>query len=94
MNEHQRYTPEELALADDADIDTGQPVMVLAEFGEDVDDAFLDRVRRRIDRQLTTNDFLSLFWELPRLLLFEVLEWFSDPNSSSDKDGTEGGPAS
>ena len=73
----ERYTPEERDLPADAEIDTGEPITALATFEVDSSDGFIDRVRRRIERQLVTNDFLSAGWEVPKIVLLEMIEWFA-----------------
>lgn len=74
-------SPAEPGDDDEAVEDTGLPVTQLQGLVLDVDDAFADRVGRRIQRRLLAGDLLQLAWSGPLLALLELLrvpfEWFT-----------------
>ena len=65
--------------------DTGTPIEVLRDFEVAPSTGFFGRLRKKIDRKVTTGSFLSLGWDAPRQVLVEFIEflfhWFEPVNS-------------
>ena len=76
MKKIRRYTDEERDLPADAEIDTGSPIALLDDVQVETKEAFVKNIRKKIDRQSMTNQFLMVSWYFPKILLFEFLEFF------------------
>jgi len=73
------------------DIDTGHPIKALRDLAPEETPGFFDRLRAKIDRKIMTNEFVSLGWDVPRLVLKEFMEflfqWFQpDPSGGEETD--------
>lgn len=75
------------------DIDTGRPIAALRDLVPEETPGFFDRLRKKIDRRIVTHEFVSLGWDVPRLVLKEFLEfvfqWFQ-PAPSGGEENDEG----
>jgi len=64
-----------------ADVDTGAPVEQLQDLELDVDDAFVEKVGRRIERRALANELVTLAWSGPLAATLELLHipfaWFA-----------------
>ncbi len=62
--------------ADDAadDIETGEPIEMLRELGEDPAPGFMSRIRRALQRRLLASQLADLSWSTPFLVLLEYLK--------------------
>jgi len=58
------------------EVETGEPITLLEDVEQEISPVFLDRVRSRIERRTLSSQAVSLCWELPILLLLEVLNVF------------------
>ena len=56
-----------------AERDDDRPIEVLSDLEVPTDAEFVENVRKKIDRQETTNHLLSLSWEVPRLVVMEFV---------------------
>jgi hypothetical protein len=54
-------------------IETGEPIAPLAELGQDVSPRFLRAVRNKIYRRTAANQMVSFSWNLPKVILMEML---------------------
>ncbi len=84
------------ALADQGsvdDIDTGEPISLLAQFDQEPERGFLRRLRQRIDRQALTSQLVELGWRGPVLVFLEWLgalfQLGSVKDEEPDRSGTE-----
>jgi len=61
--------------------ETGTPVEQLHDLELEVDDAFVEKVGRRIERRVLTNELVSLAWNGPVAAALELLHipfaWFA-----------------
>ncbi len=53
--------------------DDEEPIAPLAELGQDVSPQFLEAVRKKIYRRTTANQVAAFSWNLPRVILMEML---------------------
>ena len=83
----QRYTQEEELLPPDAEIDTGEPIQMLSALRVEPDTQFLDRIRARIDRMETSNQFLAVAWYGPQIVVLEFLALVFELFQSPDDEG-------
>jgi hypothetical protein len=52
--------------------DPEAPVNELRDMEQEVSPEFINKVRRKIHRRTTTNQFVSLSWHLPKVVLVEM----------------------
>jgi hypothetical protein len=52
--------------------DSGPPVNELRDLERDVSPDFMNKVRRKIHRRTTVNQFAGLSWHLPKIVLVEM----------------------
>ena len=69
----------------DEDLDTGQPIEMLADLEEPARPGFMERVRNRIERRSLTGQFASFTWYLPKVILLEFLEMLFELFSSPQR---------
>jgi len=50
-----------------------EPIAPLAELGQDVSPQFLEAVRKKIYRRTTANQMVAFSWNLPKVVLMEML---------------------
>jgi hypothetical protein len=78
--------PEDGATDDAAGDDIGAPVEALLDFELEVDDAFAQKVGRRIERRVLANELVTLAWTGPLAALLELLHipfaWFAGRSRS------------
>lgn len=58
---------------DDGEQRDERPIEVLDDLELETDERFVRNVRNKIDRRLTSNQLLSLGWEIPRLVVMEFV---------------------
>jgi hypothetical protein len=68
------------------DLETGQPIAPLAELGQDVSPQFLRAVRTKIYRRTAANQVLAFSWNLPKVILLEMLALIADFAGSARKE--------
>jgi hypothetical protein len=55
----------------------GRPVDELLQLEDGLSPQFLLGVRKKIDRRRTTGQLVSFSWNLPRVILMEMITWLS-----------------
>ena len=55
------------------DVDPGPPIAPLAELDQDVSPQFLVTLRKKIYRRTTANQVVGFSWNLPKLVLMELV---------------------
>jgi hypothetical protein len=70
-----RETPDQ---PDDSaeDRDTGEPIAMLRDFGEEPTAGFLARIRGSIQRRMLTSQLAEISWFAPVMVLFEFVKFF------------------
>lgn len=73
----------------DETIDTGTPIEALRDIQVETQPGFFGRLRNKIDRRLTTRDFVAFSWDAPREVIVEFIKflfhWFDPVNSKQEK---------
>ena len=87
MTKQQRYTPDELDLPADAEIDTGEPIAMLSSVELDPGGQFVQRLRSRIDRLETSNQFLAVAWYGPQIVVLEFLAMIFEMFAAPEEEG-------
>lgn len=58
------------------DTDTGEPIAMLRNFGEEPTAGFLTRIRGSIQRRMLSSQLAEISWFTPVLVLFEFVKFF------------------
>ncbi len=58
----------------DEDPETGRPVEVLHDLGQQPSPGFIERLRLKLQRRTLTGQIAVLSWQLPKMLLLEFLD--------------------
>jgi hypothetical protein len=77
--------PKDKQSENERDVETGEPVTVLAALEQDTSATFLTVVRRKIRRRSTASQFASFSWNIPKMILIEfwgVLVQLLSPRST------------
>jgi hypothetical protein len=56
----------------DDDRNTGEPIRALRELEQDTSPFFLKAIRGKIHRRTTASQFLSVSWQLPKIVFVEL----------------------
>jgi hypothetical protein len=67
-------------------IETGEPIAPLAELGQEVSPQFLQSVRKIIYRRTAANQMISFSWNLPRVILLEMMSLIAHFISGTNKE--------
>jgi hypothetical protein len=67
-------------------IETGEPIAPLAELDQDVSAQFLQGVRKKIYRRTAANQVVAFSWNLPKVILLELLMLVVHMVSGPDKE--------
>ncbi len=73
MSEQERRSDSAADAADD--IETGEPIEVLRELGEEPAPGFIGRIRAALQRRLLASQLMDLSWFTPVLVLMEYLKF-------------------
>jgi hypothetical protein len=71
---------------DNHESDEGPPIASLAELDQEVSPQFLGALRKKIYRRTATNQMVSFSWNLPKVILMEMIMLIGHLLSSSRKD--------
>jgi hypothetical protein len=71
---------------DDEPLAEGEPITPLAELEQDVSPEFLSAVRKKIFRRTAANQMVAFSWNLPKVILLELIMLIGHLFSSSRQD--------
>ena len=70
---------------DNESIDAGEPIAPLAELEQEVSPKFLGGIRKKIQRRTAANQMVAFSWNLPKIILMEMIMLISHLLTSSNK---------
>ena len=73
--------------AEEQDGEAGEPVSILEELDQETSPRFLERVRHRIDRRVLSSHVMSLTWQVPMVVVLELLKFIFDFIPSNKEQG-------